>query len=85
MPSSCVPIRRLGFTLLEVVALDGVGGKKKFDFTVEITEEQVDGGNVEWFPLGTVPNDSDSDGVIDSADAFPDDPAASVDTDGTAT
>ena len=82
MRSRYVPDTPPGIYDLEVVALDGVGGKKKFDFTVEITEEQVDGGNVEWFPLGTVPNDSDSDGVIDSADAFPDDPAASVDTDG---
>ena len=32
--------------------------------------------------MGTVPNDSDNDGVTDSADAFPNDPAASVDSDG---
>jgi Leucine-rich repeat (LRR) protein len=71
-----------GIYPLEVVALDGVGGKKKFDLTVEITEEQVDGGKVEWFPLGTVPGDMDGDGIADDIDAFPNDPAASVDTDG---
>jgi hypothetical protein len=71
-----------GIYPLEVVALDGVGGKKKFDLTVEITEEQVDGGKVEWFPLGTLPGDMDGDGIADDIDAFPNDPAAAIDTDG---
>ena len=47
---SCCPDTPPGIYPLEVVALDGVGGKKKFDLTVEITEEQVDGGMV--VPVG---------------------------------
>ena len=60
--------------------LDGRGGKLPFDLTVEILEERVSGGSIEWSMTST--SDSDGDGVPDDDDAFPSDPATSVDTDG---
>ena len=63
--------------------IDGRGGKIQTELVIEVLEERVAGGKVEWFPSKPgAEGDSDGDGVADSADAFPNDPAASVDTDG---
>ena len=63
---------------LQVAALDGRGGKRLFDLTVEVLEAKVDGGLLEWFPA----YDTDGDGVPNTEDVFPEDAAASLDTDG---
>ena len=63
----------------EMSIIDGRGGKTKLDLTLVVAEEQVDGGSIQWSPET---GDRDNDGVDDSVDAFPDDPAASVDSDG---
>ncbi|MDC3327582.1 hypothetical protein OAW16_01775 [Pseudomonadales bacterium] len=63
--------------------IDGRGGKVQTELVIEVLEERVAGGKVEWFPNKPVSeDDADDDGVSDDADAFPNDPAASVDTDG---
>jgi len=64
---------------------DGVGGVKAFPLKVEIKSERKSGGDAIWQKVVgdfESSNDSDNDGVTDSADAFPNDPAASVDSDG---
>ena len=71
-----------GISDVEVAVLDGRGGKKLFNLRVEVLSARVTGGSLEWDLLGSVPSDSDDDGVTDDSDAFPNDPAASVDTDG---
>ena len=78
----------VGTKTIKVVALDGRGGLEEYELTVEVMGEKVDGGAIKWFKdevaagAVTVSVDSDGDGVFDTADSFPDDPAASVDTDG---
>ncbi|MDB3978584.1 hypothetical protein N9395_04240 [Pseudomonadales bacterium] len=70
--------------LIEAVApiwvLDGRGGKRYLgDVELSIVEERVASGAVIYEKQVL---DQDGDGVSDDIDAFPDDPAASVDTDG---
>ena len=78
----------VGTKTIKVVALDGRGGLEEYELTVEVMGEKVDGGAIKWFKdevaagAVTVSVDSDGDGVSDTADSFPNDPAASVDTDG---
>ncbi|MDC3331414.1 hypothetical protein OAV43_04365, partial [Pseudomonadales bacterium] len=60
-------------------ALDGRGGKLKADFTLSVTNTNEGSGSIVW---NTSTGDRDNDGVPDDIDAFPNDPAASVDTDG---
>ena len=63
--------------------IDGRGGKIQTELVIEVLEERVAGGKVEWFPSKPgAEGDSDGDGVARYSDAFPNDPAASVDTDG---
>ena len=76
----------------KVNVTDGRGGKISFPLTIVVEEERVAGGSAEWFAskelalvtiaAGDDRSDKDSDGVPDAEDAFPDDPAASIDTDG---
>ena len=56
--------------------IDGRGGKVQTELVIEVLEERVAGGKVEWFPNKPVSeDDADDDGVSDDADAFPNDPS----------
>ena len=63
----------------EMSIIDGRGGKVNLGLTLVVAEELVDGGSIQWSPET---GDRDNDGVDDSVDAFPNDPAASIDSDG---
>ena len=64
--------------------IDGRGGKRFMgNVELSIVEERVSGGSVSYSnKASNTTDDSDVDGTVNSEDAFPDDPAASVDTDG---
>jgi hypothetical protein len=64
--------------------LDGRGGKRSLgNVELSIVEEQVSGGSVSYSNKASdSADDTDGDGVENDEDAFPNDPAASVDTDG---
>ena len=71
-----------------VAIIDGRGGKVSWPLTIEVLAQKVDGGAIKWYlnkaaaGITSAAPDSDEDGIADDSDAFPDDPAASVDTDG---
>ncbi|MDB2510403.1 hypothetical protein N9X32_07780, partial [Pseudomonadales bacterium] len=71
-----------------VAIIDGRGGKISWPLTIEVLAQKVDGGAIKWYlnkaaaGITSAAPDSDEDGIADDSDAFPDDLAASVDTDG---
>ncbi|MGB1424787.1 MAG: hypothetical protein ACPG7B_15720 [Pseudomonadales bacterium] len=71
-----------------LIIIDGRGGKLRWPLEIEVLETKVAGGAIQGFrnksgPSGSTSDfDLDDDGVLADNDAFPNDPAASVDTDG---
>ena len=64
--------------------LDGRGGRVDLPLTVEVLEGRIFEGSVRWFESSeeaASSPDTDQDGFEDNVDAFPEDPAASVDED----
>ncbi|MBU1737076.1 MAG: fibronectin type III domain-containing protein [Proteobacteria bacterium] len=75
----------IGVSLDHVLTLTGLSSGTIYNYEVvstDISGNTVTSSEYIFTTTGVAPGDFDGDGVLDTSDAFPDDPAASVDTDG---